>query len=135
VIKLLFLAREQKNSGKKFFLFIEHEVLFYETPFLQRARRNDVCGAIRKKSAVVVGRVLNFGTKEGTNREADYMCFSPLRRKTSELEGEEYTSRIVSGIDRLDPPLVSSRFTRLCTTFGETGGSRWRHRSTNIRPM
>jgi hypothetical protein len=51
------------------------------------------------------------------------MCFSPLRRMTSELEGEEYTSRIVSGIDRLDPPLVSSRFTRLCTTFGETGKS------------
>jgi hypothetical protein len=74
------------------------------------------------------------------------MCFSPLRRKKSELEGEEYTSTIVSGIDRLDPPLVSSRFTRLCTAFGETGksadwlaqiqpSSRWRHRSTNIRPM
>jgi hypothetical protein len=30
---------------KKFFLFIEHEVLFYETPFLHRARRNYVCGA------------------------------------------------------------------------------------------
>jgi hypothetical protein len=29
-----------------------------------------------------------------TDREADYMCFSPLRRKTSELEGEEkYTRR------------------------------------------
>jgi hypothetical protein len=28
-----------------------------------------------------------------TDRKADYMCFSPLRRKTSELEGEEeYTS-------------------------------------------
>jgi hypothetical protein len=27
------------------------------------------------------------------------MCFSPLRRMTSELEGEEeYTSRLVSGI-------------------------------------
>jgi hypothetical protein len=92
---------------------------------------------------------LNFETK----REVDYMCFSPLRRKTSELEGEEYTIRIVSGIDRLDPPLVSSRFTRLCTAFvcgatafGETGksadglaqiqpSSRWRHRSTNIMPM
>jgi hypothetical protein len=36
------------------------------------------------------------------------MCFSPLRRKTSELEGEEYTIRMVSVIDRLDPPLVSS---------------------------
>jgi hypothetical protein len=47
------------------------------------------------------------------------MCFSPLRRKTSELEGEEYTSRIVSRIDRLDPPLVSSRFTRLCTHLGK----------------
>jgi hypothetical protein len=34
-----------------------------------------------------------------TDREADYMCFSPLRRKTSELEDEEeYTSRLVSGI-------------------------------------
>jgi hypothetical protein len=45
VIKQLFLALEQKNSGKKFFLFIEHEVLFYETPFSHRARRNYVCGA------------------------------------------------------------------------------------------
>jgi hypothetical protein len=35
----------QKNSGKKFFLFIEHEVLFYETPFLHSARRIFVCGA------------------------------------------------------------------------------------------
>jgi hypothetical protein len=34
-----------------------------------------------------------------TDREADYMCFCPLRRKTSELEGEEeYTSRLVSKI-------------------------------------
>jgi hypothetical protein len=49
VIKLLFLAREQKKNGKKFFIFIEHEVLFYETPFLHRARRNYVCGAIRKQ--------------------------------------------------------------------------------------
>jgi hypothetical protein len=49
VIKLLFLAREQKNSGKKFFLFIGHEVLFYETPFLHGTRRNYVCGAIRKQ--------------------------------------------------------------------------------------
>jgi hypothetical protein len=56
----------------------------------------------RKKSAVVAGRVLNFGAR--TDREADYMCFSPLRRKTSELEGEEYSSRIISGIDRHDPP-------------------------------
>jgi hypothetical protein len=32
-----------------------------------------------------------------TDREADYMCFSPLRGKTSELEGEEeYISRLVS---------------------------------------
>jgi hypothetical protein len=32
-----------------------------------------------------------------TDREADYMCFSPLRGKTSELEGEEeYNSRLVS---------------------------------------
>jgi hypothetical protein len=49
MIKLLFLAREQKNSGKKFFLFIGHEVLFYETPFLHRTRRNYVCGAIKKQ--------------------------------------------------------------------------------------
>jgi hypothetical protein len=34
-----------KNSGKTFFIFIEHEVLFYETPFLHRARRIYVCGA------------------------------------------------------------------------------------------
>jgi PP-loop superfamily ATP-utilizing enzyme len=32
-----------------------------------------------------------------TDREADYMCFSPVRRKTSKLEREEeYTSRLVS---------------------------------------
>jgi hypothetical protein len=29
---------------QKFFLFIEHEVLFYETPFLHRTRRIYVCG-------------------------------------------------------------------------------------------
>jgi hypothetical protein len=46
---LFFLAREQKNSGNKLFLFIGHEVLLYETPFLHRARRNYVCGAIRKQ--------------------------------------------------------------------------------------
>jgi hypothetical protein len=34
-----------KKKGKKFFLFIEHEVLFYETPFLHRATRIYVCGA------------------------------------------------------------------------------------------
>jgi hypothetical protein len=103
----------------------------------------------QKKSAVVAGRVLNFGTKKGVriDREADYMCFSPLRRKTSELEGEEYTIRIVSGIDRLDPPLrLCTAFVCGATAFGETGksadllaqiqpSSRWRHRSTNIRPM
>jgi hypothetical protein len=37
---VFFLAREQKNRGKKFFLFIEHEVLFYETRFLHPARTN-----------------------------------------------------------------------------------------------
>jgi hypothetical protein len=30
------------------------------------------------------------------DREDDYMCFSPLRRKTSKLEGEEEYSRLVS---------------------------------------
>jgi hypothetical protein len=34
-----------KKKGKKFFLFIGHKVLFFETPFLHRARRNYVCGA------------------------------------------------------------------------------------------
>jgi hypothetical protein len=52
-IKQLFLAREQKKGGKKFFLFIGHEVLFYGTPFLHCARRNYVCGAIRKQSEEV----------------------------------------------------------------------------------
>jgi hypothetical protein len=41
---VFFLAREQKNSGKKFFLFIEHEVLFYETPFLHSETRIYFCG-------------------------------------------------------------------------------------------
>jgi hypothetical protein len=40
----LFSTRTKKQ-WKKVFLFIEHEVLFYETPFLHRARRNYVCGA------------------------------------------------------------------------------------------
>jgi hypothetical protein len=69
----MFLTREQKYSGKKFFLFIEHEVLFYERPFLHRARRNYVYGS-QKKSAVVAGQVLNFGTKEGTT------AFEPIER-------------------------------------------------------
>jgi hypothetical protein len=56
------------------------------------------------------------------------MCFSPLRRKTSELEGEEYTSMIVSGIDRLDPPLVMLRksqqsFHTFVHAFGQNGKS------------
>jgi hypothetical protein len=61
------------------------------------AKQESIYVASQKKAAVVAGRVLNFGTKEGTDREADYMCFSPLRGKTSKLEGEEYTSRIVVG--------------------------------------
>jgi hypothetical protein len=95
VIKQLFLAREQKNSGKKFFLFIRHKVLFYETPFLHPARRNYVCGAIRKQSEEVSssgGSSLEFWDKRRYNivrtREVDYMCISPLQRKTSELEVE-----------------------------------------------
>jgi hypothetical protein len=44
--KTALFSTRTKNSGKKFFLFIEHEVLFYETPFLHRARRNYVCGAV-----------------------------------------------------------------------------------------
>jgi hypothetical protein len=71
-----------KKKGKLFFTGF-----FFECECLWRSE---------KKSAVVAGRVLNFGTKEGnigqTDRVVDYMCFSPLRRKTSELEGEEYTS-------------------------------------------
>jgi hypothetical protein len=61
------------------------------------AKQESISVASQKKAAFVAGRVLNLWTKEGTDREADYMCFSPLRRKTSELEGEEYTSRIVVG--------------------------------------
>jgi hypothetical protein len=57
-----FLTREQKNSGKKFFLFIGHEVLFYETPFLHGAIRIYFCGATTLARPVVAGRVLNFGT-------------------------------------------------------------------------
>jgi hypothetical protein len=38
-----------KKKGNKFFLFIEHEVLFYETPFLHRTRRNFVCAVIGKQ--------------------------------------------------------------------------------------
>jgi hypothetical protein len=54
-----------KKKGKQFFLFIEHEVLFYEMPFLHRARRIYFCGATALARPVVAGRVLNFGTKEG----------------------------------------------------------------------
>jgi hypothetical protein len=61
LIKQLFLAREQKNSGKRFFLFIGHEVLFYETPFYT-ALEETMSVASQKKSAVVAGQVLKFGT-------------------------------------------------------------------------
>jgi hypothetical protein len=90
-------------------------------------------------AAVVVGRVLNFGTKRRynivrTDREADYMCFSPLRRKTSELEGEEYTIRIVSGIDRLDPPLVSQQsFHTSASEKGESEREKERERERRER--
>jgi hypothetical protein len=59
-------------------------------PFLHGAIRIYFSGATALARPVVAGRELNFGTKEGTDREADYMCFSSLRHKTSELEGEEY---------------------------------------------
>jgi hypothetical protein len=72
-----FLAREQKKQWKKFFLFIGHKVLFFETPVLHRARRDYVCGAT------------TFGE---TGKSADWLA-------------------------QIQP------------------SSRWRNRSTNIRPM
>jgi hypothetical protein len=81
---------------KSFFFLSNMKFCFMKRLFYTALESISV--ASQKKAAVVAGRVLNFGTKEGTDREADYMSFSPLRRKTSELEGEEYTSRLVSGI-------------------------------------
>jgi hypothetical protein len=80
VIKRMFLTREQKKKvEKRISFFIGHEVLFYETTFSASAE----C-----KSGYDRG-----GGLGPTDREADYRCLSPLRRKTSELEREEeYTS-------------------------------------------
>jgi hypothetical protein len=48
---LFFLAREQKKQWKKVFSFFEHEVLFYETPFLHRAGTIYVCGQSEEVSS------------------------------------------------------------------------------------
>jgi hypothetical protein len=142
----VFLTRGQKNSEKSFFFLSNMQFCFMKRLFI----RIYFCVATALARPVVAGPVLNFGTKEGTDREADYMCFIPLRRKTSELEGEEYTSRIVSGIDRLNPPLShvcaphlsvarphlgKPESLLICSRKFSPAVSRWRHRSTNIRSM
>jgi hypothetical protein len=66
------LAREQKTVETVFY-FIGHEVLFYETPFYTAIEETRSVGS-QKKSAVVAGRVLNLGTKEGTT------SFEPIER-------------------------------------------------------
>jgi hypothetical protein len=72
---------------KRISFFIGHEVLFYETTFSTSALEQ-ITLRQRRQIGVMPKR---------TDREADYMCFSPLRRKTSKLEGEEeYTRRQVS---------------------------------------
>jgi hypothetical protein len=73
VLKTALFSTRTKKQLKKVFSFIGHEVLFYETPFLHRATRNYVCWQ-SEEAAVVAGRVLNFGTKEGTT------SFEPIER-------------------------------------------------------
>jgi hypothetical protein len=75
---------------KQISFFIGHKVLFYETTFSASALEHCVQITLRLRWQIWV-------MPKRTNREADYMCFSPLRRKTSELEEEEEnTSRLVS---------------------------------------
>jgi hypothetical protein len=67
---------------KRISFFIGHEVLFYETTFSASALEHWV--------QIPLGQRRQIGVMpKRTDREADYMFFSPLRRKTSELEGEE----------------------------------------------
>jgi hypothetical protein len=69
----LFLAREQKDSGKKFFLLWDMKFCFMKRFFYTALEETRSVGS-QKKSAVVAGRVLNFGTKEGTT------SFEPIER-------------------------------------------------------
>jgi hypothetical protein len=54
------------------------KVLFYETTFSASALEHWGQITLRQRRRT-----------EPTDREADYRCLGPLRRKTSELEGEE----------------------------------------------
>jgi hypothetical protein len=69
----------RKKGGKKLFFFFGHEVLFYERTFSASALEHRVQITLRQIGVM----------PKQTDREANYMCFSPLRRKTSKLEGEE----------------------------------------------
>jgi hypothetical protein len=43
-----------------------------------------------KPDSLLIGSRKSSPAVDGATAEADYMCFSPLQRKTSELEREEY---------------------------------------------
>jgi hypothetical protein len=119
---LFFLAQEQKNSGIFFSFFLSDMKFCFMKGLFFTALEETMSVASQKKSAVVAGPVLNFGTwalfyriwsfvlwndffrvrartlsanqatteaADRGDREADYMCLSPLQRKTSKLEGEE----------------------------------------------
>jgi hypothetical protein len=89
VIKRLFLAREKKRWKKVFLFLSDMKFLFYGTTFS--------ASALEHRVQITLGQRRQIGVMpKRTDREADYMCFSPLRRNTSELEGEEEYSRLVS---------------------------------------
>jgi hypothetical protein len=76
----VFSTRTKHKVEKRISFFIGHEVLFYETTFSASGVEHGVQITLRQRRQIGV-------MPKQTDREADYMCFSPLRRKTSELEG------------------------------------------------
>jgi hypothetical protein len=87
---------------KRISFFIGHEVLFYETTFSASALEHWVQITLRQRRQIGV-------MPKQTDREADYMCFSPLQQKKSELEGaEEYTRKLVYRNSRFSSSSSSS---------------------------
>jgi hypothetical protein len=143
VIKQLFLAREQKNSGKKFFLFIKHEVLFYVAPFLHRARRNYLCGAttLEKERESTSELTTDPGERERKrerNQQNWALSKREQRERKREKEKERERERNKQNRCTVQPHLEevsSSGGSSLMESLLIGSRSRWRHRSTHIRPM
>jgi hypothetical protein len=70
---LFFFSTRTKKQWKKFFLLSDMKFCFMKRLFYTALEETRSVGS-QKKSAVVAGRVLNFGTKEGTT------SFEPIER-------------------------------------------------------